>query len=118
VPHNQVEKRYRLNVNAQLDALRRVVPVSRQRLAGFDGGLPDVEDISGGGAAARAPSKAVVLASATAYIRQLEADNARLAEEVRELRGQNGTLQSLVKCDGCSLMDYVKRWKIQGGAAE
>ena len=118
VPHTQVERKYRLNVNAQLDALRRVVPVSRQRLVGFDGGLPpppDLEDVAG--AAARAPSKAVVLASATAYIRQLEAENARLREEARELRGQNGTLQSLVKCDGCSLMDYVKKWKIQGSAS-
>jgi hypothetical protein len=118
VPHNQVEKKYRLNVNAQLDALRRVVPVSRQRLAGFDGGVLDVEDLAAAGlgpaSALKQPSKAAVLASATAYILQLENENARLLDEVRELKGQNGTLQSLVKCEDCSLMNYVKKWKIQG----
>jgi hypothetical protein len=116
VPHKQVEKRYRTNVNAQLEALRRVVPVSKQQLVGFDG--LDMEDLAAAGSinAARQPSKAVVLSSATAYIKQLENDNARLQEEIRALKGQNNTLQSLVKCDDCSLMKYVKRWKIQGPA--
>ena len=114
MPHRQVEKKYRLNVNAQLEALRRVVPVSKQQLVGFDG--LDMEDLAAasGLGGARQPSKAVVLSSATAYIKQLEKDNARLQEEIRALKRQNNTLQSLVKCDDCSLMNYVKRWKIQG----
>jgi Helix-loop-helix DNA-binding domain len=110
VPHNQVEKKYRENVNAQLEALRRVVPVSRQQLAGYDGF--DIEDL---GANARQPSKAIVLASATAYIKQLEKDKERMEEELANLKTQNKTLQSLVKCDDCSLMNYMKRWKLQPG---
>jgi Helix-loop-helix DNA-binding domain len=111
VPHNQVEKKYRENVNAQLEALRRVVPVSRQQLSGFDGF--DMEDL---GAGSRQPSKAVVLSSATAYIKQLERESERMVEEIASLKAQNKTLQSLVKCDDCSLMNYMKRWKIQTGA--
>jgi len=112
VPHNQVEKKYRENVNAQLEALRRVVPVSKQQLVGFDG--LDIEDLA---SSARQPSKAVVLSSATAYIKQLEKDNAQLREEMAALKAQNSTLQSLVKCDDCSLMNYVRRWKIQAPMA-
>jgi len=108
VPHNQVEKKYRENVNAQLEALRLIVPVSRQQLTGFEGF--DLEDL---GANNRQASKAVVLSSATAYIKQLEKDTQRLAEEVDSLKTQNKTLQSLIKCDDCSLMTYMKRWRIQ-----
>jgi len=108
VPHNQVEKRYRENVNAQLEALRRVVPVSRQQLSGFDG--LDIEDL---GCGARQPSKAVVLSSATAFIKQLEKDIVRMQDEIGSLKVQNKTLQSLVKCEDCSLMSYLKQsWKI------
>jgi len=110
VPHNQVEKKYRENVNAQLEALRRVVPVSKQQLVGFDG--LDIEDLP---MSTRQPSKAVVLSSATAYIRQLEKDNKKLLEELAALKTQNKTLQSLVKCDDCSLMNYARNWKIRGG---
>jgi hypothetical protein len=106
VPHNQVEKKYRENVNAQLEALRRVVPSQNQ--SSFDGA--DIEDI--GGSSARQPSKAAVLASATSYIRQLEKDNARMIEEMAALKTQNETLQSLVKCEDCSLMKYARNWRI------
>jgi hypothetical protein len=110
VPHNQVERKYRENVNAQLEALRRIVPVSQQQLSGFDGF--EIEDL---GSSSRQPSKAVVISSATAYIKQLERENERVLEEIASLKAQNKTLQSLVKCDDCSLMNYMKRWKIQTG---
>jgi Helix-loop-helix DNA-binding domain len=118
VPHNQVEKKYRENVNSQFEALRRALPMSQTNLAGFIGsdtfGL-DIEDLAAT-AAARQPSKAVVLSSATAYIKMLERENQRLKEEVTGVKGQTRALQGLVsaKCDECSLMDYVKRWRIQG----
>jgi hypothetical protein len=108
VPHNQVEKKYRENVNAQLDALRRVVPSQNQ--TGFDG--LDMEDLGSASAAGRQPSKAAVLSSATAYIRQLEKDNARMLEEMDALKVQNRTLQSLVKCEDCSLMKYASSWRL------
>jgi hypothetical protein len=79
----------------------------------------DIEDLAASSSgnsssSSRQPSKAVVLASATAHIRQLERDNARMAAELEALRGQNRTLQQLVKCEDCSLVKYVRRWKIQG----
>jgi len=108
VPHNQVEKKYRENVNSQLDALRRAIPGSK--MGGFDSNGADIEDIGGG--ASRQPSKAAVLSNATSYIRQLEKDNKRMMEEMEALRKQNVTLQSLVRCEDCALMKFTRNWRI------
>lgn len=70
----------------------------------------DVKDLAMN---SRQPSKAVVLSSATAYIKQLEKENKRLQEELTAMKAQNKTLQSLVKCDDCSLMNYARQWKIR-----
>jgi hypothetical protein len=121
VPHNQVEKKYRENVNAQLEALRQAIPL-KQHLASFvispsSVGLSlDIEDLAAAASAPRQLSKAVVISSATAYIKMLESENLKLKEDLEALKGQNQTLQGLVKanCDDCSLMNYMKRWKIQG----
>ncbi|KAF2471028.1 uncharacterized protein BDR25DRAFT_354940 [Lindgomyces ingoldianus] len=106
LPHNQVERKYRESLNTQLDSLRRVVPALQQSQRACDGA--DIEDLP----TPSKPSKAVVLASATAYIKQMEKDKKSLAEENQLLRTRIKALQALVKCEDCSLMQYVMDLKI------
>jgi Helix-loop-helix DNA-binding domain len=106
LPHNQVERKYRESLNTQLDSLRRVVPALQQSPRVCDGA--DIEDLP----APSKPSKAVVLASATAYIKQMEKEKKQLADENTLLRTRIKALQSLVKCEDCSLMQYVMDLKL------
>ena len=106
LPHNQVERKYRESLNTQLESLRRVVPSLQQNARGYDGA--DIEDLP----TPSKPSKAVILASATAHIKQQEKDKKSLADENALLRARVKALQALVKCDDCSLMQYVVDMKI------
>ncbi|USP79302.1 hypothetical protein yc1106_06576 [Curvularia clavata] len=110
LPHNQVERKYRESLNTQLDSLKRVVPSLQQNPRACDGA--DIEDLP----APSKPSKAVILASATAYIKQMEKEKKSLADENQMLRTRVKALQALVKCDDCSLMQYVMDLKIKQGA--
>lgn len=107
LPHNQVERKYRESLNTQLESLRRVVPSLQQNQGGCDGA--DIEDLP----VPSKPSKAVILASATAYIKQMEKDKKAIAEGNQLLRTRVKALQALVKCDDCSLMKYVMDLKIK-----
>lgn len=109
LPHNQVERKYRESLNTQLDSLKRVVPSLQQNPRACDSA--DIEDLP----APSKPSKAVILASATAYIKQMEREKKSLADENQLLRTRVKALQALVKCDDCSLMQYVMDLKIKQG---
>lgn len=106
LPHNQVERKYRESLNTQLESLRRVVPALQQNGRACDSA--DIEDLP----APSKPSKAVILASATAYIKQMEKEKKTMAEENAALRQRMKALQALVKCEDCSLMQYVLDLKI------
>jgi hypothetical protein len=106
LPHNQVERKYRESLNTQLESLRRVVPSLQLNQGACDGA--DIEDLP----APSKPSKAVILASATAHIKQQEKEKKSLADENTMLRTRIKALQALVKCDDCSLMQYVMDLKI------
>jgi len=108
IPHNQVERKYRETLNSQLESLRRVVPSLQQSPRTCD--KSDIEDLP----APSKPSKAVVLASATSYIKNLEKDNKQLTDENEMLRNKVRALQDLVKCEDCSLMQYVVNMRING----
>ncbi|EON67212.1 hypothetical protein W97_06465 [Coniosporium apollinis CBS 100218] len=105
-PHNQVEKKYRESLNTQLESLRRVVPSLRQNARSCDGA--DIEDLP----TPSKPSKAVVLASATSYIKQMERERQQLREENEMLKSRIKALQTLAKCQDCSLMHFVRNLKI------
>ena len=90
--HNQVERKYRESLNAQLESLRRVVPSLQHGRSPLCDGA-DIEDLS----APTKPSKALVLASATAYIKQVEKEKRQLVDENLLLRSKVKALQSLVK---------------------
>ncbi|PSN67223.1 hypothetical protein BS50DRAFT_386066 [Corynespora cassiicola Philippines] len=106
LPHNQVERKYRESLNTQLDSLRRVVPSLQQNQQACNSA--DIEDLP----TPSKPSKAVILASATAYIKQMEKDKKSLADENQLLRTRIKALQALVKCEDCNLMQYVMNLKI------
>lgn len=107
LPHNQVERKYRESLNTQLESLRRVVPSLQQNQRGCDGA--DIEDLP----TPSKPSKAVILASATAYIKSMEKDKKTLHDENQLLKTRIKALQALVKCEDCSLMQYVMDLKLQ-----
>lgn len=106
LPHNQVERKYRESLNTQLESLRRVVPSLQQNQRACDSA--DIEDLP----TPSKPSKAVILASATAYIKQMEKDKKGLQDENQLLKTRIKALQALVKCEDCSLMQYVMELKI------
>ncbi|KAF2128149.1 hypothetical protein P153DRAFT_294186 [Dothidotthia symphoricarpi CBS 119687] len=106
LPHNQVERKYRESLNTQLESLRRVVPSLQQGQGVCDGA--DIEDLP----TPSKPSKAVILASATAHIKQLEKEKKQVADENLLLRTRIKALQALVKCEDCNLMQYVMNLKI------
>ncbi|KAL6705937.1 hypothetical protein ACN47E_006216 [Coniothyrium glycines] len=110
LPHNQVERKYRESLNTQLESLRRVVPSLQQNHGPCEGA--DIEDLS----TPSKPSKAVILASATAYIKQMDKDKKVLADENQLLRARVKALQALVKCDDCSLMQYFMDMKVKQAA--
>lgn len=106
LPHNQVERKYRESLNTQLESLRKVVPSLQHNQGACDSA--DIEDLP----TPSKPSKAVILASATAYIKQQDKDKKALADENHLLKARIKALQALVKCDDCSLMQYVMDLKI------
>jgi len=104
-PHTAVERKYRDSINNQLECLRKVVPFLQRS--------PDDADIEDLPAPPSKPSKAMILASATAHIKHVEKEKKRLSEENLALRAKIKSLQALVKCDDCSLMRYVMDMKIR-----
>lgn len=75
VPHNQVERKYRQMINAEMERLRISVPI-----------LPHCDGTSLAGPPK--PSKATVLAAAVDYIKMLEAETKRLVKENEGLKSE------------------------------
>ncbi|KAH7090402.1 hypothetical protein FB567DRAFT_419122, partial [Paraphoma chrysanthemicola] len=73
LPHNQVERKYREGLNAELEKLRKAVPT-----------LPQSEDA--GGMGQPKPSKAMVLAGAIDYIKRIEKERDTLLGEIERLK--------------------------------
>ncbi|KAE9964751.1 hypothetical protein BLS_008107 [Venturia inaequalis] len=111
-PHNKVEQKYRDSISNQMEALRKVVPaLSESARACID--QADIEDLP----IPSKPSKAVILASATTFIRtqtkekrQLETENAALRQRVLALQTVLGN-----KCDDCSLMQRAMGINLRAG---
>ncbi|KAL1647971.1 hypothetical protein SLS58_002295 [Diplodia intermedia] len=90
-PHNQVEKKYREGLNNELERLRRAVRTLPQPRPRSCSTSEEDEDSYGGySAAVPKPSKAAVLAGAVEYIKYLEAEHERLANENEQLRELEG----------------------------
>ncbi|KAJ4333343.1 hypothetical protein N0V95_009453 [Ascochyta clinopodiicola] len=88
LPHNQVERKYREGLNAELERLRRAVP-----------SLPQSDEAGAMGQAK--PSKAMVLASAIDYIRKIEAER-------DALKGENARLRTAAASG-----QTIRTWKVE-----
>lgn len=106
VPHSIIERRYRDNLNNQIEALRLLIPSVRET-------PQDVEDSLG--IPPKAPSKAVVITAAASYIKELEAERAQRVAETKTLYEQVANLQQLLRCDNCSILQYLKSMQLDEG---
>jgi hypothetical protein len=105
VPHNLIERRYRDNLNSQIEALRLVVPSLKDAC---DCAYPDVEESGVATVApAKLPSKAVIISTAVDYVKQLEQEKAKLTTATKVLQEQVAGLQKLVRCDDCAILQYL-----------
>jgi len=98
--HNKVERKYRENLNSKFELLRKAVPLAKTAPDGkvlSDGA--DVEEL----AKTQKPRKAEILASATAYMKQMEDSNRLLREEVESLKARNQELEKNTRCENCWL---------------
>lgn len=92
IPHSHIERRYRQNLNLQLDALTRKLP--NLKTSGFD-----VDDST---LPIKAPTKALIIATAVVYIQKLESELAGTNNFVGALQEQIQGLQSLVRFQDCA----------------
>jgi len=101
VPHHVIERRYRDNLNGQIEKLRTCIPSLAAE------GCSYTSDLEDDPTPAKCPSKASVIVSAQMYIKELEEQQARLQSNTRALREQVTGLQKLVRCDDCSVVKYL-----------
>lgn len=100
VRHNIVERRYRENINAQVDLLRESIVAtvhSKEEQQGVSASRLGADEL-------KRLTKAAVIAAATKQIRRARTENERLLDEHRSLQAQVQELESLVKCGDCPLM--------------
>ncbi|KAK3615273.1 hypothetical protein LTR56_026687 [Elasticomyces elasticus] len=102
LPHHLIERRYRDNLNHQIEVLRNELPTFKSIVAC----TADIEDTTSVGA--KWPSKAVVIAAAVQYIASLERERGQVNVRNTLLCEQVEGLQKLVRCDDCSIVNYLE----------
>lgn len=121
IPHTIIERRYRDNLNTQIETLRLTLPSlknaylcsSSSSSAGGGGATIDVEDAA---LPPRLPSKAMIIATAATYIKELESERDVAEENVRNLQQQVVDLQKLIQCNDCSILQYLQAVGGSGGS--
>ncbi|KAF7185363.1 putative transcription factor sre2 [Pseudocercospora fuligena] len=108
IPHTIIERRYRDNLNTQIETLRLSLPSLKNAYVCS----PDVEDSA---LPPRLPSKAMIIATAATYIKELEAERNEAIEAVNSLQQQVNDLQKLISCNDCSILQYLQA--VGGNAA-
>lgn len=115
LPHHVIERRYRENLNTQIEQLRAAVPSTTSPCQNLD-----MEDIGPTYASASASqnaaatnngirplSKAGVIAHAAEYMRQLSTQNDEVEKRNAELRMTVEALRRLVNCEGCGVVQQL-----------
>jgi len=92
----------RNSINGHLEALKNVLPAFQEQQQSCERDA-DIEDL----ASAPKPSKGAILAGAVALIKRQRREKKKLEQENALLKQQVKGLQALVKCEDCSLMQYV-----------
>lgn len=121
IPHTIIERRYRDNLNTQIETLRLTLPSlknaylcsSSSSSVGGGGATIDVEDAA---LPPRLPSKAMIIATAATYIKELESERDVAEENVRNLQQQVVDLQKLIQCNDCSILQYLQAVGGSGGS--
>lgn len=94
LPHSTIERRYRDNLNRQIEIIRDKVPAFSAAL-----GCPaDIEEVN---PTAKWPSKGVVIAAASRHIEKVEREREQAYTSNLELRKQIDALQKFVRCEDC-----------------
>ncbi|CAK4034093.1 hypothetical protein DOTSEDRAFT_72656 [Lecanosticta acicola] len=101
IPHTIIERRYRDNLNTQIETLRLSLPSLKNAYVTS----PDVEDSA---LPPRLPSKAMIIATAATYIKELEAERQQAVDAVSNLQQQVNDLQKLIQCNDCSILQYLQ----------
>ncbi|KAI5364963.1 Putative myc-type, basic helix-loop-helix (bHLH) domain-containing protein [Septoria linicola] len=101
IPHTIIERRYRDNLNTQIETLRLSLPSLKNAYVCS----PDVEDSA---LPPRLPSKAMIIATAATYIKELEAERDQAMDNVQNLQQQVIDLQKLIQCNDCSILQYLQ----------
>lgn len=121
IPHTIIERRYRDNLNTQIETLRLTLPSlknaylcsSSSSSSSSAGATIDVEDAA---LPPRLPSKAMIIATAATYIKELESERDVAEENVRNLQQQVVDLQKLIQCNDCSILQYLQAVGGSGGS--
>lgn len=101
IPHTVIERRYRDNLNTQIETLRLSLPSLKNAYVCS----PDVEDSA---LPPRLPSKAMIIATASTYIKELEAEKDQAVNVANSLQQQVADLQKLIQCNDCSILQYLQ----------
>ncbi|CZT21829.1 uncharacterized protein RCC_07696 [Ramularia collo-cygni] len=101
IPHTVIERRYRDNLNTQIETLRLSLPSLKNAYVCS----PDVEDSA---LPPRLPSKAMIIATASTYIKELEVERTRAVEAASNLQQEVADLQKLIQCNDCSILQYLQ----------
>jgi len=109
VPHHLVERRYRENLNGQIEALRMAIPALQDGSQLYSGEIEDP------GAPARMPSKTAIITAAVDHIAELHSQEAKFRDAIAALQTQVSGLQKLVRCDDCSILQYLQSLQIDNG---
>ncbi|EME89191.1 uncharacterized protein MYCFIDRAFT_181467 [Pseudocercospora fijiensis CIRAD86] len=104
VPHNLVERRYRDNLNHQIEALRLVLPSLKDAVPSDETSFDHP----------RMPSKAVVISTAATYIKDMENERQRLMAANGALQDQIGSLQKLLRGNESSVVQYINAMRLTG----
>jgi len=108
VPHRLVERRYRDNLNGQIEALMMAIPSMREAQA------YSISNTDNPGVLARMPSKTAIITAAVEHINELHAQEAKWSEAETTRQDQVPGLQRLARCDDCSIAQYLQSVNNQG----
>lgn len=107
VPHNLVERRYRDNLNNQIDRLRLMLPSLCD--------LQPSSDLCEDSCSPRMPSKATIIQTATTYIQDIRKERDRLLDTNKALQDQVTDLQKLLRSCGeepRGMLQYVNAMRM------